>query len=288
MSTSTTITCTVFLSSVLLTSCGGGSSGGASDNQPPDNTSCEEREYFNDTVGLPAAYFNGHIPISSQLPQGTLTLDTVYDYDMDARRITVTESNSLTPGTTTTSYELDEQGRPSTRNGRVVNFAIQLNDALPQLRYSYDSDGLLTGYTVHSVDDQGVASSALSEVTLEWSDVGGVSTSVNSGTATGDLVTSTTTYTYDCTRVRTATIESEYRSQPDVVQNYTIETTGSGKAVSTFTTLVGAGVAAKVLRFDSAGNVIDRAGETINYETTDEQIVNIELFENAIRYYGLL
>ena len=52
--------------------------------------------------------------------------------------------------------------------------------------------------------------------------------------------------------------------------------------------LVGAGVQGQRLIFDNVGNLVVISGETINYEATDAQIVNIELFENAIRYRGLL
>jgi len=289
MSTPKIICFSLVISTVLLGACGGGSSSTpAVALQPLDNEECGDREFFNDMVGTPAAYFNGHIPISSQTPQGTGSLNKVYEYDIPARRITETETNTFGPGSTTTTYLLDDVGRPLTRNRRVVNFAIQLDLVQPELRYNYDAEGLLTGYTQHSINGDNVASEPNITVDIDWSEVGGIKTLTTVSSGTGDFISSTTTYSYNCTTLLSAMVESDNRTQPDTVQNYTVQTTGSGKAVTTTTTLEAAGVQGQRLVFDTAGNLVDVRGQTINYEATDDQIVNIVLFEHALRYRGLL
>lgn len=282
--------CVIVVSTLFLGACGGSSDSGTPGDGtlPPDNTSCDTREFYNDVTGAPAVYFNGYVPVSSQTPQGSVTTDKVYTYDMDARRITMTETNSLTPGTTTQIYTLDDAGRPATRNERVVNFAIQLDIALPELRYSYDAEGLLQGYTSHAVNDNGTSEVAGTTVDIEWSDVGGISRLITTPAAGSDLITSTTTYTYDCTTLRTATVDSDYRNQTVNPQNYTTQTSGTGKAVTTTTTLLDSGLSGQRLVFDGSGNLVDARGETINYEEIADQVVNIVLFENALRYKGLI
>lgn len=280
----------IALMSTLLVACGGGSTTPEAQTpvEPSDDGRCGAREYYNGSANLPAVYFNGFLPVSAQVPQGTETLDTAYTYNAQARQITVTETNSLNAGITTRIYQLDALGRPVSRSQRVVNTAIQLDRRLPELLYTYDDRGLLSGYTSHAVDGNRVAEEPNSSLSFQWSEVGGISQAVNNAPFTSDLISATTTYTYACTRLASVTIVSVFRSQAETTRRYEVTTTGSGKALTSTTTLVGSAVPGRSLTFDNSGNLIAAGLKTINYEATTEPVVNIELFENAIRHSGLL
>lgn len=271
-----------------LSACGGGgSSGGASFDAQNAGFSCDERTFLNATVGVPAIYYNEQIPVSSQVNQGSFTTDNVYVHDFEARTITVNETNTGNAGSTTTVYSLDDAGRPTKKTTRVVNFAIQLNTFLPELRYNYDSEGLVSSYTLHgSVDDQPVEQ-PFNTVAVTWTDVGGVETVTQP--ATGSTSGSTFTYQYDCTTL--LSVAEEFFERPSssaAIRRSTVVTSGAGRAVTTVTKPDGSGLSGRRLVFDSFGNLVQVGDEIINYEPTSEQVVNIELFENALRYRGLI
>ena len=273
---------------IALSACGGGGgSGGGSFDPQNAGYSCDERTFFNNEVGTPAIYFNGQIPVSSQVDQGGFTTDKVYVHDFESRTITINETNSASSGSTTTVYALDDAGRPTQRTTQVVNSAIQLNTTLPELRYFYDSEGLLSRYTLHSVVDGITDEQPYNTATFTWTDIAGIETSTLPASAT--VSGSTFTYDYDCTTLLSVTEEFfQDSTSTAIVRNSNVVTNGSGKAVTTVTTLESPGVSGRQMVFDSFGNLTQVGDETINYEPTTEQVVNIELFENAIRHRGLL
>lgn len=274
---------------LLPIGCGGGSSTSEEpvNEEPAEDNACSVREYYNDSTYLPAVYANGFQPVSAQLPHESETLDTTYEYSAQDRQITVTESSSLNAGTTSRLYQLDTLGRPVSRSHRVVNLPIGLDRRLPELFYMYDNSGLLSGYTSHAVDGEVVADIPSSSVSFQWSDVGGISQAVHNASFAADLISATTTYTYACTRLTAVSIDSVFRSKAETSRSYTVTTTGSGRAITSTTTLVNSQLPGRVLTFDTHGNLTMAGAKTINYEAITDPIVNIELFENAIRHSGL-
>jgi hypothetical protein len=272
-----------------LSACGGGggSGGGASFDAQNAGISCEERTFLNDTVGAPAIYYNGQIPVSSQVNQDGFTTENVCVHDFEVRTITINQTNSVSAGRTTTVYSLEDTGRPTKRTTQVVNFAIQLNTFLPELRYNYDSEGLVANYTLHGVVDDQPVEQPFNTVALTWTDIAGVETSTLP--ATGNSPGSTFTYPFDCTTLLSVAEENfETPSSPAVIRRSTVVTSGSGRAVTTVTTPDGPGLSGRQFVFDSFGNLMQVGDETINCEPTSEQVVNIELLENALRYRGLI
>lgn len=284
---------TLFLSTTIctaLSACGGGSSGGSGGAAfDPQNAgfSCDERTFFNDNVSTPAIYFNGQIPVSSQNVQGSGTTDNVYTYDLEARTITIDQTNTVNAGRTTWVYTLDDTGKPVKRTTFVENFAIQLSSFTTELRYSYDNEGLLTNYTIHGFEEDQVIDEPSKTVTFTWTDIAGIETSTLPADASSSG--STYTYEYDCTTL--TSVEEQFfqtSSSTAVIRNSTVVASGSGKGITTVTTLDSPGVQGRTLVFDSFGSLVQVGTETINHEPTSEQVVNIELFENAIRYKGLI
>ena len=291
----------LYLSLAALTACGGGGSGGGSDVVTdgvtdvvtdsetdiipdgetdvgmevvgafdPQNTglSCEERTFFNDMPGVPAIYFNGQIPVSKQLA-GSTNFDWVYTYDFAARTITVNRINDFGPSSINTVYTLDELGRPITRLERIHNAVIQLDDRF-DTQYTYDERGLVTSFTTNEVVN-GVIVEPGTDTNLTWSDVGGVSMRVTPG---GSI-----SYEWDCTTLLSYTQVSNGSSP----QNFTVTTLGSGQAVTVESILDGQNLTFVNLEFDADGNIVQGFG-VANYEPTSEQVVNIELFENALLF----
>jgi len=60
-------------------------------------------------------------------------------------------------------------------------------------------------------------------------------------------------------------------------------TAGSGQAISEDGTRVSQTTPEVTLDFDANGNIVQGFG-IANYEPTTEQVVNVELFENALRF----
>lgn len=276
----------LFLSAAMcigLSSCGGGGGSGGSASFDAQNAGfpCDERAFLNDTVGAPAIYYNAQIPVSNQVNQGSFTTDNVYVHDFEARTITITQTTSVGSGRETTVYSLDDAGRPTKKTRQVVNFAIQLNEILTETRYNYDSDGLVTSLTLHSIVDDQPVEQPFNTVTFTWTDIAGIET--RTSPAIGNSSGRTYTYQYDCTTLLSVVEEFfETSSSPAVVRSSTIVTSGSGRAVTTVTT------PGRQLVFDSFGNLMQAGDQTLNYEPTGEQVVNIILFENALGYRGLI
>ena len=108
-------------------------------------------------------------------------------------------------------------------------------------------------------------------------------------TVANDLIRTITSYAYRCTRLVSATILSEYNNQPAVEQNYSVQNTGSGKAITASLLLTDtSGVQPRRIVFDDTGNLISINDKIVYYEATTEPVVNIELFEHAIRNRGFI
>jgi len=240
----------------------------------PENTgmSCGDRSFLNDTAGLPSVYFNGFIPVTKQ-QAGFVTTDWVYTYDFESRTITVNRTDDFGSGSINNVYTLDELGRPISRVERIRNFAIQLDDRF-DTQYTYDERGLVSSFMTNEVVD-GVAVQPGSETNLTWSDVGGISLRESSS--------SNLSYEWDCTTLLSYTQVSN-GSAP---LNFTVTTVGSGQAVTVESTLDGQTSPQVVREFDANGNIVQGFG-VANYEPTSEQVVNIELFENALFFGGSL
>ena len=130
------------------------------------------------------------------------------------------------------------------------------------------------------MDDQ-LVEQPYDTVELTWTDIAGIET--RTLPATGNSSGRTYTYQYDCTTLLSVVEEYfETSSSPAVIRSSTVVTSGSGKAVTTVTT------PGRKLVFDSFGNLVQIGDETLNYESTSEQVVNIVLFENALGYSGLI
>ena len=282
----------LYLSLLTLTACGGGSGGGTeagadvvtdegtdvvtdagmeiiSEFDPQNtDTSCDDRAFFNDMAGVPAIYFNGQIPVSKQLA-GSTNFDWIYTYDFGTSTITVNRINDFGPGTTNNVYTLDELGRPITRVERIRNPVIQLDDRF-DTQYTYDESGLVSSFTTNEVVN-GVAVEPGTETNLTWTDVGGVSLLETPG---GSI-----SYEWDCTTLLSYTQVSNGGSP----QNFTVTTVGSGQAVTVEAILEGQTLPIVSREFDADGNIVQGFG-VASYEPTPEQVVNIELFENALLF----
>lgn len=119
-------------------------------------------------------------------------------------------------------------------------------------------------------------------LSVSWSDIAGVSEVSFPGNESS--ASSTTTFQFDCTTPISATVVVDGVS----TRNFVFTTSLSGDGVVVVTALTSSNNPPREFTFDGSGNLINGGLDgMIEYEPTDQQVVNIVLFEEALSPLGV-